>query len=61
MSDDEVTRIPSLHEQEAARRISDAQRTGQDWLDLGDLSLGELPPELAQLTRVRHLALGQVL
>ena len=44
---------------EAVRRIRECKKTGQTWLDLGDLALEELPPELGQLTRLQHLALGK--
>src|SRR4051812_44482967 len=47
----------SPHE-EALRRIAEAERTGAEVLDLGDLALEELPPELGRLSRLRGLALG---
>jgi internalin A len=59
MPDDEKTiPISSSDQQEALRRIRACEKTGQTWLDLGDLELEELPPELGQLTHLRLLALG---
>lgn len=45
--------------QEALRRIRECEATGQTWLDLGDLDLEELPPELGNLTHLELLALGR--
>ncbi len=60
MPDDEkVTPFPNSGQVEAVRRIRECEKTGQSWLDLGDLDLEELPPELGQLTRLQHLALGK--
>jgi Leucine-rich repeat (LRR) protein len=49
---------PNGKHSEAVRRILAAEKSGQTWLDLGDLGLEELPEELEQLTRLQHLALG---
>src|SRR5665213_1108040 len=58
MPDDEkAITIPNLGRAEAVRRIRECEKTGQTWLDLGHLALEELPPELGQLTHLRHLAL----
>ncbi|HEV7668140.1 MAG TPA: COR domain-containing protein [Thermoanaerobaculia bacterium] len=43
---------------EAERRIEEALRTGQEWLDLGDLALDELPARIGELRGLRGLALG---
>lgn len=44
---------------EAIRRIRAARKSGQHWLDLGDLDgLEELPAEVATLTHLRELGLG---
>ena len=60
MPDDEkAIPIPKSDRLEAVRRIRECEKTGQTWLDLGDLALEELPPELGQLTHLRHLALGK--
>jgi GTPase SAR1 family protein/Leucine-rich repeat (LRR) protein len=60
MPDDEkAIPIPNSGRAEAVRRIRECEKTGQTWLDLGDLALEELPPELGQLTHLRHLALGK--
>jgi internalin A len=45
--------------EEARRRIGEAERTGAEALDLGDLLLAALPEELSRLTTLRHLALGR--
>ncbi len=42
----------------AVQRIAAAEKTGQDWLDLGDLGLVECPREIARLDCLRHLSLG---
>ncbi len=42
----------------AEERIAEAARTGQDWLDLGDLGLERLPENLSKLTSLRRLSLG---
>jgi hypothetical protein len=42
----------------AEERIAEAARTGQDWLDLGDLGLERLPEALSKLTRLKRLSLG---
>ncbi|MCA3351898.1 MAG: leucine-rich repeat domain-containing protein [Roseomonas sp.] len=42
----------------AEERIAEAARTGQDWLDLGDLGLKRLPEALSKLTRLKRLSLG---
>ncbi|MCZ8140236.1 MAG: hypothetical protein O9273_01035 [Acetobacteraceae bacterium] len=42
----------------AEERIADAARTGQDWLDLGDLDLARLPEALSKLTKLKRLSLG---
>lgn len=42
-------------EAEALRRIEAAFREGDDSLDLRDLGLGELPPEIGQLTALAWL------
>jgi len=60
MPDDEkASPIPKSDRLEAVRRIRECERAGQTRLDLGDLALEELPPELGQLTRLQHLALGK--
>jgi len=56
--DEQAVPIPKSDRLEAVRRIRECEETGQTWLDLGDLVLEQLPPELGQLTRLRHLALG---
>jgi internalin A len=43
---------------EAEKRIADARRTGARKLDLGDLSLSELPESLEQLTQLQILAVS---
>jgi Leucine-rich repeat (LRR) protein len=43
----------------AEERIEEAARTGQDWLDLGDLGLERLPENLSKLTSLRRLSLGR--
>jgi hypothetical protein len=44
---------------EAIRRIREVQRTGVDWLDLGDLPIEVVPEEIRILKdRLRQLALG---
>jgi Leucine-rich repeat (LRR) protein/GTPase SAR1 family protein len=43
---------------EALQRIEECEKTGQIWLDLGDLALEELPRALGRLSHLRHLALG---
>ena len=61
MPDDEkAIPISRSDRQEAVRRIRECEKTGQTWLDLSDLALEELPAELGQLTRLRHLALGSM-
>jgi internalin A len=45
--------------EEARRRIGEAERTGAEGLDLGDLLMAALPEELSRLTTLRHLALGK--
>lgn len=45
---------------EAERRIEEALRTGQEWLDLGDLELDELPGRIGELRGLRGLALGRI-
>ncbi|MCA3271512.1 MAG: hypothetical protein ING12_05900 [Roseomonas sp.] len=42
----------------AEERIAEAARTGQDWLDLGDLGLKRLPERLTALTNLKRLNLG---
>ena len=42
----------------AEERIAEAARTGQDWLDLGDLGLRSLPERLTALTNLKRLNLG---
>ena len=42
----------------AEKRIADAARTGQDWLDLGGLALTKLPDTLSKLTKLKRLSLG---
>ncbi len=42
----------------AEERIAEAARTGQDWLDLGDLGLARLPEGLSKLTKLKRLSLG---
>ena len=44
----------------AEERIAEAARTGQDWLDLGDLGLEKLPDALSKLTKLKRLSLGTV-
>jgi internalin A len=44
----------------AEERIEKAARTGQDWLDLGDLGLTKLPDALSKLTKLKRLSLGRV-
>ena len=44
----------------AEERIAKAARTGQDWLDLGDLGLERLPDALSKLTKVKRLSLGRL-
>jgi internalin A len=44
----------------AEGRIAEAARTGQDWLDLGDLGLEKLPDALSKLTKLKRLSLGSV-
>jgi GTPase SAR1 family protein len=39
--------------------MRECEKTGQTWLDLGDLDLEELPPELGDLTHLELLALGR--
>ena len=39
----------------AEERIAEAARTGQDWLNLGNLGLTRLPEGLFRLTRLRRL------
>lgn len=39
--------------------IAEAARTGQDWLDLGDLGLEKLPDALSKLTKLKRLSLGR--
>src|SRR5205085_2893759 len=46
-------------DEEALRRIREAKETDAEILDLGDLALETLPPELGGLTRLRVLALGK--
>jgi hypothetical protein len=43
----------------AEERIEEAARTGQDWLDLGDLGLTRLPDALSKLTKLKRLSLGR--
>ncbi|MBP6748433.1 MAG: leucine-rich repeat domain-containing protein [Xanthomonadaceae bacterium] len=44
---------------EALRRIEAAAASGQDWLDLGDLPLDAIPPEIGRLaSQLRQLGLG---
>ena len=43
---------------EAERRIEEALRTGQKWLNLGTLDLDELPTRIGELRQLRGLALG---
>ena len=57
--DDKANPISRSNRQEAVRRIRECEKTGQTWLDLGDLELDELPPELENLTHLTLLALGQ--
>ncbi|MCA3282984.1 MAG: hypothetical protein ING16_08950 [Roseomonas sp.] len=45
----------------AEERIAEAARTGQDWLDLGDLGLARLPDALSKLTKLKRLSIGRVL
>jgi GTPase SAR1 family protein/uncharacterized small protein (DUF1192 family) len=54
-----VPPLPNSGQEEAVRRIRECEKTGQVWLDLGDLALEQLPPELGLLTHLRHLALGR--
>lgn len=42
----------------AEKRIAEAARTGQDWLDLGELGLTRLPETLSDLTGLKRLSLG---
>ena len=42
----------------AEERIAEAARTGQDWLDLGNLGLARLPEGLSKLTKLKRLSLG---
>jgi len=42
----------------AEERIAEAARTGQDWLDLGDLGLTRLPKNLSELVGLKKLSLG---
>ena len=59
MLDEETGRPTAEWDQlEALRRIEECEKTGQIWLDLGDLALEELPRELGRLAHLRHLALG---
>ena len=44
----------------AEERIADAARTGQDWLDLGDLGLKRLPEGLSKLIKLKRLSLGSI-
>jgi hypothetical protein len=44
----------------AEERIAEAARTGQDWLDLGDLDLISLPYSIQQLQNLRRLSVGGV-
>ncbi|MFN7332632.1 MAG: leucine-rich repeat domain-containing protein, partial [bacterium] len=43
----------------AEERIEEAARTGQDWLDLGDLGLTRLPDALSKLTKLKRLNIGE--
>ena len=43
----------------AEKRIAEAARTGQDWLDLGDLGLTRLPDALSKLTKLKRLSIGE--
>ncbi len=43
----------------AEERIAEAERTGQDWLDLGGLGLERLPDALSKLTKLNKLGIGQ--
>lgn len=58
LGDEKAIPISSAHRHEAVRRIRECEETGQTWLDLGDLDLDELPPELGDLTQLTLLALG---
>ena len=44
----------------AEERIAEAVRTGQDWLDLGDLGLKRLPEGLSKLIKLKRLSLGSI-
>jgi hypothetical protein len=44
----------------AEERIAEAARTGQDWLDLGDLGLKRLPEALSRLTKLKRVSLGNL-
>jgi Leucine-rich repeat (LRR) protein len=44
----------------AEERIAEAARTGQDWLDLGDLDLISLPYGIRKLQSLRRLSIGGV-
>ncbi len=51
---------PEQAHAEALRRIEAAAESGQDWLDLGDLSFASIPPEIGRLAkRLRQLGLGR--
>lgn len=57
--DEKTIPISRSDRQEAVRCIRECEKTGQTWLDLGDLELDELPSELEDLTHLTLLALGQ--
>ncbi len=42
----------------AEELIAEAERTGQDWLDLGSLGLRRLPAALSKLTKLKRLSIG---
>jgi internalin A len=43
---------------EAQRRIAQAKQTNADMLDLGDLALNDIPPEIGELSNLRALSLS---
>jgi internalin A len=56
---DPAAMTPEQAYAEALRRIEAAVDSGQDWLDLGDLPLAAIPPEIGRLAgQLRELGLG---
>src|SRR5262245_23217825 len=51
---------PSEAVAEARKRIAIARESHLHWLDLGDLGLEHIPPEIGELSDLRVLALGRV-